>query len=222
MAHMIKILEDAIAADEVLLPADLTLPTGARGVVAFAHGSGSSRHSPRNVQVAGRLNAAGLATLLFDLLTPAEAADRRNVFDIPLLAARLLAATRWLRERSETARLPLGYFGASTGAAAALWASAEPESGVDAVVSRGGWPDLAAPQLGLVSASTLLIVGGADDVVLELNRRALEALRCERELVVVPGATHLLEEPGALERAADLASAWFEEHLARTLLSPGS
>jgi putative phosphoribosyl transferase len=169
--------------------------------------------------VARRLNDSHLATLLFDLLTPAEAADRSNVFDIPLLADRLLAATRWLRGRAETAELPVGYFGASTGAAAALWAAADPDSGIGAVVSRGGRPDLAAPRLGLVDAPTLLVVGGADDVVLELNRRALERLRCERDLVVVPGATHLFEEPGALERVADLASAWFVEHLALSLRS---
>jgi putative phosphoribosyl transferase len=213
------ILAEAITADGVRLPGDLTLPAAARGVVAFAHGSGSSRLSPRNLQVARRLNDSGLATLLFDLLTPDEAADRSNVFDIPLLAGRLLAATRWLRGRTDTRKLALGYFGASTGAAAALWAAAEPDSGVVAVVSRGGRPDLAAPRLGLVDAATLLVVGGADDVVLELNRRALEALRCERDLVVVPGATHLFEEPGALERVADLASAWLVEHLALSLRS---
>jgi putative phosphoribosyl transferase len=213
------ILAETITADGVRLPGDLTLPAAARGVVAFAHGSGSSRLSPRNLQVARRLNDSGLATLLFDLLTPDEAADRSNVFDIPLLADRLLAATRWLRGRADTRELPLGYFGASTGAAAALWAAAEPDSGVAAVVSRGGRPDLAGPRLGLVDAPTLLVVGGADDVVLELNRRALEELRCERDLVVVPGATHLFEEPGALERVADLASAWFVEHLALSLRS---
>jgi len=204
---------EAIPAGAVHLPGDLTLPGGARGVVAFAHGSGSSRLSPRNVQVARRLNDSGLATLLFDLLTPAETEDRRNVFDIPLLADRLLAATRWLHGRPDTAGLSLGYFGASTGAAAALWAAAETDSGVGAVVSRGGRPDLAEPRLALVDAATLLIVGGADELVLELNQQALEALRCERELVVVPGATHLFEEPGALERVTELASSWFLEHL---------
>jgi putative phosphoribosyl transferase len=212
-------LEGAIPAGGARLTGDLTLPPDVRGVVAFAHGSGSSRLSPRNVQVARRLNDSRLATLLFDLLTPAEAADRRNVFDIPLLAHRLQAATQWLRARPETVELPLGYFGASTGAAAALWAAAEPDDRVGAVVSRGGRPDLAEPRLALVEAPTLLVVGGADEVVLELNRRALDELRCERDLVVVPGATHLFEEPGALERLSDLASAWFVEHLALALRS---
>jgi putative phosphoribosyl transferase len=211
------VLTDTFDADGVRLPGDLTLPQDARAIVVFAHGSGSSRRSPRNVQVAAALQESRLATLLFDLLTPLEALDRANVFDVPLLAGRLGAATRWLRARPDTAGLPLGYFGASTGAAAALWAAAEPGADVGAVVSRGGRPDLAGPRLGGVRAPTLLVVGGADDVVLELNRRALEELRCERDLVVVPGATHLFEEPGALERVAELAGAWFVEHLALAL-----
>jgi putative phosphoribosyl transferase len=203
-----------IAAEQVELPGDLTLPMDPAGVVVFAHGSGSSRLSPRNIEVADALNTARLATLLFDLLTDDEAFDRANVFDIPLLAARLGAATRWLRAQRDIGRLALGYFGASTGAAAALWAAAAGSADVRAVVSRGGRPDLAAPRLGLVRAPTLLIVGGADDVVLELNRAARAELRfCESELVVVPGATHLFEEPGALERVAELATDWFSGHL---------
>ena len=217
MNDALKTRAETIPADGSPLPCDLTLPPEACGVVVFAHGSGSSRRSPRNVQVARRLNGSGLATLLFDLLTPAEAEDRRNVFDVALLASRLLAATRWLRGRPDTAALPLGYFGASTGAAAALWAAADQEGGVAAVVSRGGRPDLAEPRLALVGAPTLLVVGGADELVLELNRRALEELHCERRLAVVPGAAHLFEEPGALEQVADLASAWFVEHLVPAL-----
>jgi pimeloyl-ACP methyl ester carboxylesterase len=205
---------ETIPVDGIQLPGDLTVPASTRGVVVFAHGSGSGRRSPRNMEVARRLNDSRLATLLFDLLTPPEAEDRGNVFDVPLLAGRLLAATRWLFHRGDTAGLALGYFGASTGAAAALWAAAEAANSVRAVVSRGGRPDLAEPRLCGVEAPTLLIVGGADELVLELNRRALKALRCERELIVVPGATHLFEEPGALERVADLAAAWFVDHLA--------
>jgi putative phosphoribosyl transferase len=198
----------------IALAGDLTVPARAeaRGVIAFAHGSGSSRMSPRNRQVAGGLNEAGFATLLFDLLTQQEEVDRGNVFDIPLLARRLVAATQWLRRQPETARLALGYFGASTGSAAALIAAAELRAGVSAVVSRGGRPDLAC-NLGAVRAPTLLIVGGADRQVLELNRAAQERLRCPNELAVVPGATHLFEEPGALARVCRLATDWFEAHL---------
>ena len=205
----------AIRAGEVDLPGDLTLPPDPTGVVAFAHGSGSSRLSPRNLRVAASLVDAGLGTLLFDLLVPGEELDRANVFDIPLLAGRLLAAMRWLREAPGTAALPLGYFGASTGAAAALWAAAEAQDEVGAVVSRGGRPDLAGERLALVGAPTLLIVGGADEVVLELNREAMRRLRCERELVVVPGATHLFEEPGTLDAMAVEAKRWFVQHLRR-------
>lgn len=205
----------AIRAGEVDLQGDLTLPPDPTGVVAFAHGSGSSRLSPRNRRVAASLVDAGLGTLLFDLLVPGEELDRANVFDIPLLAGRLLAATRWLREAPGTAALPLGYFGASTGAAAALWAAAEAQDEVGAVVSRGGRPDLAGERLALVGAPTLLIVGGADEVVLELNREAMRRLRCERELVVVPGATHLFEEPGTLDAMAVEAKRWFVQHLRR-------
>lgn len=198
---------------DISLSGDLAVPWGARGVVAFAHGSGSSRLSPRNRQVASALNDAGFATLLFDLLTQREEADRANVFDIPLLAQRLVAATRWLRRQPETARLALGYFGASTGSAAALLAAAELRAGVCAVVSRGGRPDLAQPRLEKLVAPVLLIVGGADTEVLELNRRAQLRMRCESELAVVPGATHLFEEPGALENVARLAIDWFTKHL---------
>ncbi|MFI4985491.1 MAG: phosphoribosyltransferase family protein [Solirubrobacterales bacterium] len=203
------------AAPGLVLTGDLTVPSGAygRGVVVFAHGSGSSRLSPRNRQVARALNEAGFATLLFDLLTASEEVDRTNVFDIPLLAQRLVAATRWLRSQPETARLALGYFGASTGSAAALLAAAELSAGVCAVVSRGGRPDLAQPWLGDVVAPVLLIVGGADAAVLELNREALHHLRCENELAVVPGATHLFEEPSALDSVARLAIDWFTQHL---------
>jgi putative phosphoribosyl transferase len=195
-----------IPAGTVRLAGRLSVPAGAGGVVVFAHGSGSSRLSPRNQFVAAGLNGAGLGTLLLDLLTPAEEGDRDAVFDIGLLAARLVAATRWLRAED---RWWVGYFGASTGAGAALWAAAEPGADIAAVVSRGGRPDLASSRLGLVVAPTLLIVGGADPVVLELNRRAQAALRCESSLVVVPGASHLFEEPGALPEVVRLAADWF-------------
>jgi len=202
-----------VPAGALSLQGDLALPGAPLGVVLFAHGSGSGRLSPRNRYVAERLNRAGLATLLLDLLTPAEESDRANVFDVPLLANRLAYATRWIRGRPETASLALGTFGASTGAAAALWAAAEPGATVAAVVSRGGRPDLAAGRLRAVSAPTLLIVGGDDRVVLRLNEEALELLPGERRLTVVPGATHLFEEPGALERVAELAAGWFVTHL---------
>ncbi|MFJ9031829.1 phosphoribosyltransferase family protein [Streptomyces sp. NPDC102274] len=192
------------------LPGHLTLPDGAPGVVVFAHGSGSSRHSPRNRSVAERLNRAGLGTLLFDLLTPEEERDRTNVFDIPLLARRLTLVTAWLGAEHA---LPVCYFGASTGAAAALLSAAEPHADIKAVVCRGGRPDLAAEALADVRAPTLLIVGGADTQVLDLNRRAAERMHCEHRLDVVPGATHLFEEPGALETVADLARDWLTEHL---------
>ncbi len=198
---------------------DLTIPNAAAGIVLFAHGSGSSRHSPRNRDVAAALNACGLATLLADLLTPTEERSRANVFDIELLAKRLGRATRWVGEQDELARLGLGYFGASTGAGAALWAAADLGRRVQAVVSRGGRPDLAAPRLSEVRSPTLLIVGGDDPVVIELNREALAQLRCESKLEVVPGATHLFEEPGTLEQVARLAAAWFAGHLA-TVVAP--
>ena len=197
----------------VLVPSDLTIPENPRGIVAFAHGSGSSRLSPRNRQVADALKSNGFATLLFDLLTPEEELDRANVFDIPLLGRRLAAATGWLRRQPETSELALGYFGASTGAAAALIAAADLGHQVSAVVSRGGRPDLAASRLGEVLAPTLLIVGGLDTQVLELNSQAQRQLRCPNDLEVVAGATHLFEEPGTLEAVARLASDWFARHL---------
>lgn len=191
---------------------DLRLPGKPAGLVVFAHGSGSSRHSPRNRQVAEALNEAGFATLLFDLLTTEEERDRANVFDIGLLAERLLAVTRWAQQEETLRRLPISYFGASTGAAAALRAAALVGAEVRAVVSRGGRPDLAAESLPVVASPTLLIVGGADRQVLELNEGAARLLRCEREVAIVPGATHLFEEPGALERVAELAADWFARH----------
>jgi putative phosphoribosyl transferase len=203
-----------VPSGEVRLGGHLTLPDHPIGVVVFAHGSGSSRHSPRNQFVASRLHDAGLGTLLFDLLTPEEEVDRGNVFDIDLLGRRLADASAWLRGQPGLAGLPIGYFGASTGAAAALWAAAQPGIDVAAVVSRGGRPDLA-PRLGDVTAPTLLIVGGNDDLVLELNRRAAAQLRCEHVILVVPGASHLFEEPGTLAVAADAARDWFVERLAR-------
>ncbi len=201
--------EVTIAADAASLGGERSVPAGARAVVAFAHGSGSSRHSPRNRAVAEALNDAGYATLLLDLLTEAEALDRRNVFDVPLLASRLIAASEWLGAQPDTAALPLAYFGASTGAAAALTAAASLGTRVGAVVSRGGRPDLAV-DLPLVTAPTLLIVGGADLQVLELNRLAQRKLRCPNEIAVVPGAGHLFEELGALERVSALAISWLD------------
>ena len=206
--------EVEVHAGPVRLGGHLTLPDGATAVVVFAHGSGSSRHSPRNRYVAAVLNEAGLGTLLFDLLTAGEEHDRANVFDIDLLGRRLVDVTRWLRAQPAAGSLPIGYFGASTGAAAALWAATEPGADIAAVVSRGGRPDLAGQRLGAVMAPTLLIVGGDDDVVLDLNRRAQAQLRCESRLAVVPGATHLFEEPGTLQAAAGLARDWFTSHLA--------
>lgn len=202
-----------IAVGDVVLRGHLDLPAGARGVVLFAHGSGSSRLSRRNQYVAAQLQAAGLGTLLFDLLTPEEENDRRRVFDIPLLGSRLAQVGRWLLARPEAASCRLGYFGASTGAGAALWAAAEPGSPVQAVVSRGGRPDLAGDRLPWVKAPTLLIVGGADPAVLDLNRRAQARMQGGTRLVVVPGATHLFEEPGTLEQVARLAAVWFRAHL---------
>ncbi|HSD59453.1 MAG TPA: dienelactone hydrolase family protein [Burkholderiales bacterium] len=209
-------------AREVLIPADgmqlagtLALPDGAKRVVAFAHGSGSSRFSPRNTFVARELHGARIATLLFDLLTPEEDRDHETRFDIALLTRRLLAATRWLKGEASVRDLKLGYFGASTGAAAALQAAAELGDGVSAVVSRGGRPDLAGTAaLKAVRAPTLLIVGGHDDVVIGLNREAYALLACPRELRIIPGATHLFEEPGTLEQAAAAAADWFAKYLA--------
>lgn len=203
-----------VIAGPVRLPGHLYVPQAAAGIVVFAHGSGSSRHSPRNQFVASVLGQAGLGTLLFDLLTNDEERDRSTVFDISLLAGRLRDATRWLRAQEAAGQAPIGYFGASTGAGAALWAAAEPGTDISAIVSRGGRPDLAAPRLASVRAPTLLIVGGQDDLVLDLNRHVLEQLPAGSRLAVVPGATHLFEEPGALEQVAALAADWFTDHLA--------
>jgi putative phosphoribosyl transferase len=203
-----------IAAGTRHLSGRLTIPRQAAGVIVFAHGSGSSRLSSRNRLVAKALNAAGFGTLLFDLLTEDEAGDRTNVFDIELLAGRLIDATRWLATRPEAADARIGWFGASTGAAAALWAAADPGIEVSAVVSRGGRPDLAGPRLSAVRAATLLIVGSDDVTVLGLNRAAEARLRCPHHLAVVGGAGHLFEEPGALDQVAELAADWFLAHLA--------
>lgn len=210
-----------IPAGQALLAGHLNVPDGATAIVVFAHGSGSSRHSPRNRFVASALNSAGLGTLLVDLLTTEEESHRTNVFDIELLAGRLLDVTAWLHGQTDTQHLQVGYFGASTGAGAALWAAADATNDVAAIVSRGGRPDLAVPRLGLVRAPTLLIVGGRDDIVLDLNRAAQHELRCENRLHVVPGATHLFEEPGALDEVARLAGDWFTDHLTRLAHPPG-
>lgn len=216
-----------IPAGGVWLEGDLSVPPGARGVVLFAHGSGSSRHSSRNRFVARSLRAAGLATFLMDLLTPEEeVVDTRTAhlrFDIGLLAERLAGATDWLAGRPETCGLPLGYFGASTGAGAALVAAGERPERVSAVVSRGGRPDLAGSALAHVRAPTLLIVGGHDYPVIGLNQEALRDLAApEKELIIVPGATHLFEEPGALEEVARLAAEWFTRHLGWPSASPAT
>lgn len=204
-----------IPAGPVHLVGELALPREAFGLVAFAHGSGSSRLSPRNQLVARQLHQAGLGTLLFDLLTEQESQIRANVFDMALLAERLVAATDWLGHQPDASGLPLGYFGASTGAGAALIAAARVGERVSAVVSRGGRPDLAHEYLPQVLAPTLLIVGGLDTAVLGLNHLALEQLRCPKRLVVVPGATHLFEEAGTMDRVSRLACEWFAKHLHR-------
>jgi putative phosphoribosyl transferase len=191
----------------------LAVPAGARSIVVFAHGSGSGRLSPRNQFVARSLQAGGLATLLVDLLEEDEADDRRYVFDVELLAERLENAADWLKWQTEARGLRLGYFGASTGAAAALIAAARRTSDVGAIVSRGGRPDLALDYLPAVHAPTLLVVGGADDAVLELNKQAIARLHCRKELIVIPRATHLFPEPGALEQVAQEAQRWFKRHL---------
>ena len=198
----------------IALPGSLRIPAGAHAVVVFAHGSGSSRFSPRNMAVAQALNESGIATLLFDLLTAEEEADRANVFDIPLLAERLMQAVRWLAGDRDVGALPVGLFGASTGAAAALVAAAGLGDRVGAVVSRGGRPDLAGAVLDRIRTPTLLIVGGRDFGVIELNEQALARLQGPRALTIVPGASHLFPEPGALEAVIDHARQWFERHLA--------
>lgn len=203
-----------IPADTARLDGDLILPPSVKGVVLFAHGSGSSRFSPRNTYVASVLQKAGIGTLLFDLLTHEEDQDYETRFDITLLTRRLFAATAWLREQPQTRELSLGYFGASTGAAAALQAAAQPGNKISAVVSRGGRPDLAGEMaLQKVRAPTLLIVGGEDTVVIGLNQQAYALLDCVKEMSIVPGATHLFEEPGTLEQAARKAAGWFVEYL---------
>ena len=210
--------EVQIQAGQAALSGNLTIPEGATALVLFAHGSGSSRHSPRNQFVARTLNQAGLATLLFDLLTrEEEATDMRtgeHRFNIGLLAERLIHATRWAKQEEKTRGLRIGYFGSSTGGGAALVAAAEIPQDVAAVVSRGGRPDLAGEALPKVQTPTLLIVGGGDDVVIELNEMARDQMRCEVKLEIVPGETHLFEEPGALEKVAEMASDWFVTHLA--------
>lgn len=203
----------SIAQGSIVLEGLLGLPAGSEGAVVFAHGSGSGRFSPRNNFVARYLQRQGLATLLLDLLTEAEADDRRKVFDIDLLADRLLLAKAWLESDRRTRHLRLGYFGASTGAGAALQAAAREPSNIHAVVSRGGRPDLAEPYLPRVTAPTLLIVGGYDVPVIEINRAAYALLTGEKKLVVIPGATHLFEEPGTLEQVAEEAGSWFLRHL---------
>jgi putative phosphoribosyl transferase len=212
---------DGDAAQDVDIPVgrhhrvhgDLTVPAAPRGLVVFAHGSGSTRRSPRNRAVARVLQDAGLATLLFDLLTPLEASDRRAVFDIPLLGSRLAAAARWTSTRPALRGLPTGFFGASTGAAAAIWAATEPDVRAAAIVCRGGRPDLAGDRLARVRAPTLLLVGSDDTTVLELNEDAAARLRCETRIDVIPGATHLFVEPGTLDEVARLARDWFVDHL---------
>jgi putative phosphoribosyl transferase len=209
--------EVQIRAGSILLNGELKVPDSATGVVLFAHGSGSSRHSPRNQYVARVIRDAGVGTLLFDLLTRQEEAidnyTREFRFDINLLARRLVAATRWLAGETEASHLCPGYFGSSTGGAAALVAAAELREKVGAVVSRGGRPDLAGAALGQVKAPTLLIVGGLDGPVITMNEEAYAQLRCVKELKIVPGATHLFEEPGKLEEVASLAAKWFLKHL---------
>jgi pimeloyl-ACP methyl ester carboxylesterase len=212
----------SIPAEGLKLEGELVVPSNASGVVAFAHGSGSSRHSPRNRYVAAELHKARLATLLLDLLTEEEAEDRENVFDIELLARRLLCASRWLAAGAQTKSLRIGYFGASTGAAAALLAAAQEPERVSAVVSRGGRPDIVMPWLPKVKAPTLLIVGEDDQPVLDWNRSAYQRLQAEKKLVVVPRATHLFEEPGTLEEVARHAAGWFSRYLAAPSARPAA
>ncbi len=206
--HGIRIKEGRITLEGIL-----GLPDDPLGVVVFAHGSGSGRLSPRNNFVARHLQQVNLATLLLDLLTDEEADDRRKVFDIDLLADRLLLAKGWVETEQRTRGLPIGYFGASTGAGAALQAAAREPANVKAIVSRGGRPDLAEPYLSSVTAPTLLIVGGHDEPVIEMNQAAYDLLSCEKKLIIVPGATHLFEEPGTLEQVAEQAGKWFARYL---------
>jgi dienelactone hydrolase len=211
----------AIPADQATLEGELILPDGTRSVVLFAHGSGSSRFSPRNTYVASVLQQADIGTLLFDLLTREEDRNYETRFDIALLTRRLLAATAWISRDPRTQSFRIGYFGASTGAAAALQAAAEMGNKISAVVSRGGRPDLAGEiALRKVDAPTLLVVGGYDDGVIDLNREAYARLSCEKELAIIPRATHLFEEPGTLEQAAHAAASWFWRHLTATPATP--
>ena len=215
MKHEGPVSDVDVQAAGVTLPGILGCPPEAMGIVIFAHGSGSSRLSSRNQAVASWLRERGCATLLFDLLTDAEAADRANVFDIDLLGGRVVEATAWLKKRDDVGSLRVGYFGASTGAAAALAAAAVLGEDIAAVVSRGGRPDMAIPLMDRVQSPTLLIVGSRDTMVLDLNRQAQQHMRCENELAVVEGATHLFEEPGTLEQAAQHAGDWFVKHFGR-------
>ncbi|MGA3209069.1 MAG: dienelactone hydrolase family protein [Syntrophales bacterium] len=205
--------EVVIQAGNVRLAGIFSLPVKPAGVIVFAHGSGSGRLSPRNAFVAGVLQEAGFATLLFDLLEESEEMDRRKVFDIALLAERLLAGARWLQEGAESHGLKIGYFGASTGAAAALEAAAREPKGIAAIVSRGCRPALDMDYLAKVKTPTLLIVGGNDRPVIAVNRKAFENLKCKKDMVIIPGATHLFEEPGAIDEVARLAAAWFLKHM---------
>ena len=212
--------EARVPAGRAMLDGNLTIVAQTKGLVLFAHGSGSSRHSPRNQFVARTLNDAGLATLLFDLLTSEEESvdvyTREHRFDIGLLAERLVYATKWAKQQKQTKDFRIGYFGSSTGGGAALVAAAELPDDIGAVVSRGGRPDLAGDALPKVEAPTLLIVGGDDHVVIELNEQARAQMKCECKIEIVPGATHLFEEPGALERVAKLAAEWFLRHIGRS------
>lgn len=209
--HGIRIEEGMLTLEGIL-----GLPPGPHGLVIFAHGSGSGRLSPRNNFVAHHLQQVGLATLLLDLLTEEEADDRRKVFDIDLLADRLLMAKGWVEREDRTRDLTIGYFGASTGAGAALQAAAREPSNLKAIVSRGGRPDLAEPYLPSVTAPTLLLVGGHDEPVIEMNQAAYDLLTCKKKLIIVPGATHLFEEPGRLEQVAEHAGRWFQQYLANS------
>ena len=203
-----------IPADNIHIEGMLELPNNAQGIVLFAHGSGSSRHSPRNNYVARILHSGGIGTLLMDLLTPEEDMDDETRFDIPLLTRRLLASTDWLQTQHRLNQLPIGYFGASTGAAAALQAAAALGNKISAVVSRGGRPDMAgADALSRVNAPKLLLIGGLDDIVIELNQEAFSHMHCTKHISIIPGASHLFEEPGTLEKVAKLASDWFKHYL---------
>jgi len=209
---MVEEKQVKIPADAIKLDGILSIPEDAKGLVVFAHGSGSSRLSPRNRFVAGVLEKEGMGTLLFDLLTAKEDEVYENRFDIPLLTGRLKAVTLWAGGRTETAKLKIGYFGASTGTAVALVAAADFGKGIKAIVSRGGRPDLAEDALGKVTAPTLLVVGGEDHVVIGLNKKAYDLIKSEKEMKIITGATHLFEEPGTLEEVAKLAAEWFEKH----------